>query len=513
MALDRMLGFSLKPVRIDPDGASTPPEVSRLAPPSHPVVAELPSENETPRAARLFEKTRIEGLTAPPAPAQQLLERAREPAAPPTSAPVAPASPPREPASPPREPASPAAVSGARAHAAVALSKLRRLAGRGSRAILVLGGFSAVIGFGSAVLWSSVLRESSEPAGAARATAAESALAWKAASALSGSACARQREPERVLADVSSTLPLEAHATSDGVDVLIGAASASGAALGLGLNATTLEVRELARDSGPRELLGVVPAADVEPYRFVIDRASVGGYRDVRTLPGQTALALARTNAGVQLVRREEQRSIALWPLHDGEELSRPRAEWLGAGRLAVALRRGGRTGALALGWLDPERAQRSVLREVPLGNGEIGLPSLSVQDGRAVVAAAVRPTPLHPWRIQAASSVWQGSPTRVSLPELAARPELDTFAPSIAALGDSRWLLQWTEGREGERRVRALTLDADLHPIGAPINVSPHDTSAGGGLALRVDQGVVSLFLVQRANGYDLWATTLACH
>jgi hypothetical protein len=363
------------------------------------------------------------------------------------------------------------------------------------------------------VFWSRGRGPVSTPATAAAATAAESALAWKSASGLSGAACARQREPRRVLADVSSTLALEAHGVSARVDVLIGAATSAGAGLGIGLNATTLEAVELARDSGSRELLGVVPAADVEPYRFVFDRASVGGYRDVRTLPGQTELILARTNAGVQLVRRAEQRSIALWTLHDGEEISRPRAEWLDAGRLAVALRRGGRSGTIALGWLDPARAQRSLLRDVPLGKGEIGLPSLSVQAGRALIAAAVRQTPAHPWRIQAASSVWQGSATRVHLPELAAHPELDTFAPSIAPLGDSRWLLQWTEGREGERRVRAITLDADLHPLGAPITVSPQDTSAGGGLALRVDQGVISLFLVQKPDSYDLWATTLACH
>jgi hypothetical protein len=351
------------------------------------------------------------------------------------------------------------------------------------------------------------------PAARAPATPTESALAWQAASPLSGSACARQREPKRVLADVSSTLALEAHAVDSSVDVLLGTATADGAGLGLSLNATTLEATEVVRDGGSRELLGVVPAAGAMPYPFVIDRAGIGGYRDVRTLPNQSALALARTNAGVQLVRRDEQRSIALWPLHDGEEISRPRVEWIEAGRLAVALRRGGRTGRLALGWLDPARAQRSSLRDVPLGSGEVGLPSLAARDGRAVVVAAVRQTAAHPWRIHAASSVWQGAATRVQLPELSTHAELDNFAPSIAALGDSRWLLQWTEGREGERRVRALTLDADLRAIGSPIIISPKETSAGGGLVIPVDQGLLSLFLVQKPDGYDLWAATLACH
>lgn len=486
MPLDRMLGFSLKPVRIDPDGASTPPDVSALAPPSHPAAAP---------PARFFEKTRIEGLTAPPVPA----------------------APPAQGATPNPTPSAESAEAGAPSeprHATSMGSRLRRLTPRASHALVILATFSAIIGFGSAVLWSRVLDGVSKPAGEARASAEESKLAWQAARAPSGTACARQREPRRVMADISAALALEAVTPRESVNVLLGAAASGSAGLGLSLNATTLEVTELTREGGARELLGVVPAADSgPPYLFTFDRAGVGGYRDVRTLPNQTTLALARTNAGIQLVRRGERRGIQLWPLHDAEEISRPRVEWLDAGRLAVALRRGGREGVVSLGWVDPPRARPSALRDVPFGPGEIGLPSLSVQNGRAVVVAAQRMTAAHTWRIQAATAEWHDSATRVQLPELAARPELDTFAPSITTLGDSRWLLQWTEGREGERRVRAITLDAAFRPIGVSITVSPQEASAGGGLVTRVDEGALSLFLVQKPGGYDLWATTLACH
>jgi hypothetical protein len=97
-------------------------------------------------------------------------------------------------------------------------------------------------------------------------------------------------------------------------------------------------------------------------------------------------------------------------------------------------------------------------------------------------------------------------------LPEITARAESDSFAPQLVSLGESGWLLQWTEGRERKRRVRALTLAPDFSAIGSVIDVSRPGTSAGGGLVVVVDQGLLSLFLVQVQSGYELWATTLAC-
>jgi len=60
MDLEKVLGFPLERVRIDPDGTSTPPEVSPLSPPSQ--------RTTGPSPQRLYEPTRIEGLHAPPAP-------------------------------------------------------------------------------------------------------------------------------------------------------------------------------------------------------------------------------------------------------------------------------------------------------------------------------------------------------------------------------------------------------------------------------------------------------------
>ena len=61
MDLQKVLGFPLDQVRLDPDGTSTPPEVSPLAPPTKP-------RQQAPEQGRQFQATRIVGLEAPPPP-------------------------------------------------------------------------------------------------------------------------------------------------------------------------------------------------------------------------------------------------------------------------------------------------------------------------------------------------------------------------------------------------------------------------------------------------------------
>jgi hypothetical protein len=294
--------------------------------------------------------------------------------------------------------------------------------------------------------------------------------------------------------------------------VLLGLSLGGGTALGLELNATTLGVSELLRDSAARELLGVVPTPSAGAPGFVVDRASVGGLRDWRTLPDRAELALTRTNRALHLTERSPQRSTLLWPIGAEEELSRPRLEWQDATQLALVLRRGGRQGKLVIGWFDARSHAHTALRELPFAGAELGLPSLATHGNVAVVAAAARESAAAPWHIELASSELQGRTRRIELATVAGSAERESFAPSLAALDGGRWYLQWTEGQHGLRRVRGVTLDARFQPLAEPLLLSAPGASAGGGQIVAVDQGLLSLFLVQRGSSYELWAMTLSC-
>ena len=498
MDLEKVLGFPLERVRIDPDGTSTPPEVSPLSPPSQ--------RTTGPSPQRLYEPTRIEGLHAPPAPP-----------APPVAAP-APARVPAPPAAPALAAARPPApIAAPAAPAEVAVPPPPTSSGVGAEArpgrgwlLLALG--SALAGFVAAVL---VAGRGSTPAAGSAPRDQPTASAW--AAAATGThrdplePCLRQRDAERIASGISATFALEARAIAGGVDVLVGTATSSGAALGLTLNVTTLVASELLRDSGARELLGVVPTPGAEPPGFAVDRSSVGGYREWRTLPERPSWALTRTNRALHLRDHAQNRATELWPLAAGEELSRPKVEWQ-AERLLVLLRRGGRQGKLALGWLNSQTLERSPLRELPFAGNEVGLPSLASEPRGAAVAAAVRAASTEPWHVELASMDWSGQAKRIRVPALAPQADRESFAPSLASTGDARWFLQWTEGQAGLRRVRGVTLDSEFRALGEVITLSPAGANAGGGSVLYVDEGLLSLFLVQRDGNYELWATTLSC-
>jgi len=374
------------------------------------------------------------------------------------------------------------------------------------------------MGFGMTVLVALLVR-GSRPASEGKTNSARTrpaaAAAVNAASAPAPSAaeaCVRQREAELVARGVSASFALETRALQGGVDVLLGLSLGGGTALGLQLNATTLSASELVRDSSSRELLGVVPTPSAPPPSFAIDRASVGGFRDWRTLPERPGWALARTNRALNLVERTTQRALPLWAIGAGEELSRPRLERQDATHWALVLRRGGRQGKLEIGWFVPDGGEHGELRTLPFTGSELGLPSLATAGQLAAVAAATRAASTAPWHIEISTSEPAGRTRRVDLRALEAGPEHDCFAPSLAALSGSRWFLQWTEGQRGLRSVRGATLDSDFTPIGDPITLSPTGASAGGGNVVAVDEGLLSLFLIQRGNSYELWATTLSC-
>jgi hypothetical protein len=532
MNLDKVLGFPLEPARMDPDGTSLPPDVSALAPPSHPAQA-APELAPRPAPARFFEATRMAGLSQPPPQA---------PAAPPP--PQAPAAAlPRPPAAAP--PAAPAlrelavarrslratergghtapSILGPQQVAAAVPGRQSARRGLGTRFELLTGARrrwlvfaagSAVAGFALALLSAFWLRvradREAEPSDLVRLSETGVALAPN-SPALASVECVPQRAAERILSGVSPTFPLEAATEPGSAQVLIGTALASGAAVGLELEATTFATNELLREDAKRELLGVVPVTSGPSRGFSIDRAGVGGLRESRSLPEQPAWLLARANRAFELVERANRRATSLWPLGPDEDIGRPKVAWQDSEHLAVVLRHGN-PAQLALGWIEPRSGRYSGLRDLPFSGPELGVPSLALEGARAAIAAAVRSSGTEPWRVELVASEGSGEPRRIHLRALESATDLDRFAPSVSALGDARWFLQWTEGAPGARHVRGLTLDRKLSALGAPLELSRPGTSAGGGAVVAVDEGLVSLFLVQRGSTYELWAMTLSC-
>jgi len=95
-----------------------------------------------------------------------------------------------------------------------------------------------------------------------------------------------------------------------------------------------------------------------------------------------------------------------------------------------------------------------------------------------------------------------------VEIPGLGAE---DVQAPVLEPYSDSQLVLQWIEGPK--RRLRALMLDWELHPVGKPLDVSKQGHVAQTS-ALAVREGrLFSVYTEGAGVERSLWASAFDCN
>jgi hypothetical protein len=82
----------------------------------------------------------------------------------------------------------------------------------------------------------------------------------------------------------------------------------------------------------------------------------------------------------------------------------------------------------------------------------------------------------------------------------------------SLAGVDGGRWLLVWSEGKDGARQLRALTLSPQFEPVGEPLSIAGPEANAGpAGLAIAGKQGAV-FYAATVKKGVELWGATISC-
>jgi hypothetical protein len=180
----------------------------------------------------------------------------------------------------------------------------------------------------------------------------------------------------------------------------------------------------------------------------------------------------------------------------------------------AVTFRRGGKTGKVAVGWLSPSGLKKTELVDVRTDDDFSGTPSIAANADSILVAFASRGASASSWSIALAKAKSGGHPqtaSRFVLPP--GGPGGDGIAPTVAALADGRWLLQWTEGASGNRIVRAAVLDQNLALSSDAVNLSPDGANAGqGAVWANGDQGAVLFYVTNDKKSHELWGAAIDC-
>ncbi len=391
----------------------------------------------------------------------------------------------------------------------------------GSTALLLFAIVGAVVSHKS---------DSSEQAAASASASAVSALSAAVVAAPTPSASATAPKsaalatcgvagPSQVIAPRALVpIGIEAVATTDAAYLAF--ASASKEASLVQLDATSLAVGKTLRTKAPEIVRRATPMlSSTKPVALAADSdRKADKIKSRRTVNPTAPFDIGVMGDSLAWAPHGSDVATELWALEARGDAKLAVAEALrianfGAASYAVAFRR---ENAL---WFGTFRGADTFVADGPLvkvpGMGpQMGAPAVAAMGDRLLVAWADRATTNDLWSVRlgrwkrgdAAPDMKPFEPPAGGLGEHA-------MSPALAALPGGGFLFAWTEGPVSNHQVRAITLDADGVPVGAPIVVSAAGVNAGQAqIAITPGGRGVVAFLAANGKAYEVVATPVAC-
>ncbi|MFZ5891731.1 MAG: hypothetical protein ACOY0T_11810 [Myxococcota bacterium] len=292
--------------------------------------------------------------------------------------------------------------------------------------------------------------------------------------------------------------------------VAIGFAATRSQAAGIVVQLAQLDSNAVFDEARERPVLGVSPVS-AEPLVFNADRddgtLAMPHSLDTtpRTVLGFTPEGLAKSVDG--------QAPELIWAT-PREVSTEPRVARAGSHGYALAFRQGGLSGRILSGWLGADVKPTSELLPVNAGARWVGSPAVAARDGALLLAFAARDSESEAWRIRLGKAS-TNKPVEAVTVHSTPNEGLGNgaIAPTLAALGKDRWVLQWTQGSAGQYRVYVQELGPDLRPLGAAVAASPKGASAGLGAVRVRGNDALSVFVLTVGGRDELWGASVTCH
>jgi len=294
--------------------------------------------------------------------------------------------------------------------------------------------------------------------------------------------------------------------------VAVGFAQTGTYAVGITIDPRTLDRDQIFREARQQKLVSVVPTADQGKLHFQVVREGFV-LASARAVDATTPFFLGTTSEALARVVGKEL-PTPIWSFPEADQSTVPRIATVPGLGHAVALRRGGKGGDIAAGWLEPSGAKKSEMLGIRADGNFAGTPAIAASEDAILIAFASRKTDGPSWNIVLATAKHGQLPataSRFTLPP--GGPGGDAMSPAIGALTAGRWLLAWTEGPSGNRVARAEVLDRDLTPLSDPLNLSPDGANAGQGVVwTSSDVGAVLFYVQNDRKSHELWGTSVEC-
>jgi hypothetical protein len=197
----------------------------------------------------------------------------------------------------------------------------------------------------------------------------------------------------------------------------------------------------------------------------------------------------------------------ALWRLPD-EKVRDLHGIALADGSFAVVFRQ---NGALWFGKLDAEKTPTSALSKIAEGS-QLRSPTIAQSGEHLLVVWAEQVDGRDQWSLAGVSIAACGHATPLGLGLPPDDVQGDLIQPALTAVDANHFLLVWTEGTSSGHDVRAVTLEAEGHPIGPVLRVALGAESGWGRPALTADGRGAVVYFVPTDSGFAIAATPIAC-
>jgi hypothetical protein len=324
--------------------------------------------------------------------------------------------------------------------------------------------------------------------------------------------CLMLRAPARFASQADKSIPVEA-AAAGGDKVAFGFARTPTLPAGILVDPATGTSEPVFKpeEEQPKALARIVPMVKGSEVEFGVTLEEQAGLVESVYVPapepfvlGFDAQGLMRASPGGEATK--------VWDLAGpGTKADSLRAVVAADQRVAISYRLDNK---VFYGLLDASGAATvagALVAEPDGADGRMGKPAMAVGADMVSLVFAQKPSAEGAsyelrWA-RAALGEPLKDPSLVELPP--GGPGGDAGAPDIASLGDGRWLLMWTEGRQS---IRAQTYDRRFRPIGEALRVSPETGNFGQGALAVVGDKAVVVFLLQTGEGYEIWGTVLQC-
>jgi len=321
--------------------------------------------------------------------------------------------------------------------------------------------------------------------------------------------CSLARTVERLSSSaMPNVVPIGGRAP--GLDrVALGYASAKSHAEGIIVDLDDLSVESRYSEELPRPVLRVTPLADRSPVAFAVDY-DVPNVQTARTIAASPPLRVGVTYFGFVRIAETGDTTV-IWPGGRYDGIGEPAFVTTERDGYGITFRSGRTSGDVFAGWLTPSGTADGDLVRIDAGAREVGAPAIGANDRNVVVVFPAR-APGEPWRLRIATAKRAKIP-RTSRELDTGSGSADAVSPSIAALPNGGWLLQWIEGSAGARRVVVRALDAELRPVGLPLEIAsgPGIQDVAGTLVPRAGR-VLAVHLSATERSVGLWGAVLRC-